>query len=333
MCVRTMLSSFPDEPPLYGALASGDGAALNARSKNPNRPAGEQFKEPIRWCSMGGVSGHYEAGFVWGPLSRTPVAVEGTPEPLLEAPLEIPPTMVCSQKDGGASVEFFDFSGGSPILHVAAAGQAAVVAALGPRADRVLFGPVGAGHPSTELLAFAASTGWPIMAVQVGLSSEQVAHCLCSAGLGVSVDLHGLVRKHPTTRIQASVLKWVKDSELISTMSKFADSALADDCVSSPPALSWAGVVYDENMSVARTMMSWGALAAWTARNWFSGGDSIPPPRLEGVCEPLASYVSALFGVNSARAGAEVFYSDISLHCNSPSKMTAAQVANASALF
>jgi hypothetical protein len=333
-----------EEPPLYTPTFRGGSkpavvqpsqhiAALPSRCKNPNRPAEQQFTEPVQLCYYDGRTGHYERGMFWGAMDKNPQAV--APEKLefvlplrSSSELAIPTGMIAACKNDGAALEFYDFGGvhKNGRLHVAAthaAGIQAVLTRMGLCAEVVPL-PCDAS-PTVEVKATFTVLG-------LGRHLERVAHCLAATGLGVSLDV-APGAKHPTTRVQASALKWVKDCELAGTMSKYADSAMADDG-SKAVALSWAGVVYDEDMSVARTMMSWGALAAWTARNWFAGGDSIPPPAFEEVCEPLASYVRALFGVNSARAGAEVAtLSDVSLCFNSPAKMTAAQVAHANALF
>jgi len=104
------------------------------------------------------------------------------------------------------------------------------------------------------------------------------------------------------------------------------------DGAGGPPSLSWTGVVYDAECGVPRAMMSWGAFAAWIAKDWL-GAVGLAPD-VGGVCEPLASYVAAILAVQVGRNGrGGVDLSPPAILFNSPQKATLLQITHALAMF
>jgi hypothetical protein len=316
------------------------GAKPSVRSKNPNRPAGDHFKEPVCWSTVNGVQGHYNADTkqFWTLVARVPRDVSTEDTVVSDLPaidhLHIPAGAVAVQNEDGTCMEFYDFSGPRDLLYVG--GDCLVIhdvrtALKDFDASCKVQMPVAGAKWKDGL----GTTVWTVsLGADLKSRAEEVAHRLCAAGYQVSLPFGNGIKKHATIRIQASQLRWVKDADLVQTMAKYADAAISDSmdgCFA--PHLELHNVVYDEAMSVARAMMSWGALAAWSARTWFSRSEMLPPPVFDTICEPLASYLRVLFTVQHARMSSA---SDVvlpTLACNSPQKMSASQCMHASLLF
>lgn len=169
----------------------------------------------------------------------------------------------------------------------------------------------------------------------------EISHRLCSRGWYVSVLLQP-GDATPKIRVQASLLRWVKDCEVDHALSKFADSmpGMAPSSAT-PPAcrlLTWDDVVYNDDMNVPRSMMSWGMLAAWLAKGSPNGrgfSHSHRPFDLNTICEPLASYMKGVLEIQERRNSGcdEDAAPTLLLQWNSPQKMTSEQCGHAAALF
>ena len=345
------------EPPPFmlesGSVLS-EPVLKTSRCKNPCRAVSNQFAEPVRLAVRlsDQVLGHYNAGtgLFWAQTAKCgqalpPAAVDCMTSPSEEVTFPLgahcgPSEMVITPD---TCFEFYDFS-----LPAAVPDMLAVSCKdrfppdVGNLAEFVSWQAVGFPDgwvACPQFLARNVDSGWSVHYMTVSRPrSPEVAHRLCAMDCLASpaIAVGDSVRK---LRVQASVLRWVKDAEVNHALSKFADSmpGMAQNLSSAGAStLTWDDVVYDTDANVPRSMMSWGAFAAWLAKDRPSGLHAVPD--LDMVCEPLASYIRAVLGIQGMRNGAvgaaaAVVDTKPLLQYNSPQKMSPEQCAHGAALF
>jgi hypothetical protein len=353
------------EPPPFSvggqvAAAARPVAATTTRTKNPSRAASEQFTEPVRLAVRlaDGAMGHYntDTQMFWQQTARAgqelPVA-----EVNILAPKEvaIPPGVLCGDLPcpitSDTCFDFLDFTVpatsppiltvGCPLSDVHALTE--LLAEVEAQVE-ILTNPCPPPfQPSAHFTAAVAAHKLEVVFVLVSRgSAPEISHRLCSKGWYVSVLLQP-GDATPKIRVQASLLRWVKDCEVDHALSKFADSmpGMAPITASSSPArclLTWDDVVYNDDMNVPRSMMSWGMLAAWLAKGSPTSrgfSHSYRPFDLNTICEPLASYMKGVLEIQERRNSGcdEDAEPVLLLQWNSPQKMTSEQCGHAAALF
>ena len=289
-----------------------------------------------------GMLGHYDdAGCFWGETAAGPVTVPEEDLCLLGGQnVDVPRGSVA---DGGAAAaaddgtyKFYDFS-----LPAGAPAVLALSGAIFPESVAAYGGEYvhGMGAPWVPCAPFLDSaTGAEVRFVRLAARKEYVetAHRLCAEGWLVSAPVMPGT-PHPVHTVQAGTLRWVKDTEVEHALCKFADSMPGrgrghggGTTQSGADHLSLLGLVYDGDLNVSRSMMSWGALGACLARRM--GSEVL----LEEVCEPLASYVAGVQRVQSRRNCSGVAAgraAGITLAWNTPQKISKEQAAHAAALF
>lgn len=350
-----------EEPPMFAGMGEHNTALRSNRCKNPSRIVSDGFSQALLLARHNptGVLGHYceESSEFWPDMGNVLTAVLPSDVTVLGANPDAL-TIPASSRVPGTGTEFLDFAvpaGSPPWLFVA------LQQPLGPQALADQLGSmdmdVGPGgvvvvqyvtKPDDEYgptMAFDETfIGGPcphaVYLVNLGpvykARSCEVAHRLvcCNMPVSVAVPMRG-PRAAPKIRIQAGLLRWVKDADLVPSLSKFADSVPGMVHGSASPckdSLSWSGIVYDHDFGVARAMLSWGALAAWVSKDWLNEHTQVrPAPSLSGVCEPLGSYLRALQTMQQYRNGDPS--AQPALEYNSPQKMTAEQSEHAVQLF
>jgi len=239
-------------------------------AKNPIRPCHPQFMEPVLMAiDPSGEMGHWnaETRAFWPAAERMPRA--GTPAKMdvLGVPPEatrIPASALASRASAGSSFECFDFAHRrrTPAVLFVRGSVKLVKDAMGSSLGA--WGTVKSGG------AFAVS-GWgpaehlgvlrPDEDSVVDLKSEgfsgPVAHRLCAAGLSVSVPVSA-GEPHPVLRVQSSLLRWVKDVDLLSSLSGSADSvpgmsACQQQDDRAGGCAIWSNLLYDGDMGGARS--------------------------------------------------------------------------------
>ncbi len=106
----------------------------------------------------------------------------------------------------------------------------------------------------------------------------------------------------PRLRVKCNSLKWVKDSESTSEVSRIIDYLPgfmhARHAVTAPDPAPWTMALYDEEFNVQRQMLCWGMFSAWVARSY--------PGNLDTLAEPLRSYVVLIRALEEARERGDV---------------------------
>jgi hypothetical protein len=342
------------QPPPW--ISSKVAAAAISRVKNPVRAAPSQFTDPVCLAEHGGVLGHYSRdggnggsesdgsgsdgnrdggsggggsgsscgsdgrGAFWGQTAAVPIVTDdvrilgGQDATLPAGVLHV---------DGGSGVDpatyrFYDFTlpAEAPSILAIAGGSAL------PRAYACVDGMGPGWVPCARFVAAAAGT--EIRYIHVAAAAYvAVAQALTTEGWLVSAPVRPGT-PHPLHTVQATTLRWVTDCEARNALSKFADSAPG-----AASAASLTDAVYDKEMNVPRSMLSWGAVGAQLAREHKIDADT---------CEPLASYIRGVLRVQNSRrrqGGEGLAAADTAplLAYNTPQRMSREQTAHAVALY
>ena len=219
-----------------------------------------------------------------------------------------------------ATYRFYDFTlpADAPAVLAIAGGNAL------PRAYARVDG-MGAGWvPCARFVAAAA--GAEIRYVHVGAAAYvAAAQALTAEGWLVSAPVRPGT-PHPVHTVQAMTLRWVTDAEARNALSKFADAAPG---VTSPAdSLTLLDAVYDKELNVPRSMLSWGAVGALLAREHKLDADT---------CEPMASYIRGVQHVQNRRRRSGAVTAGVAaaplLTYNTPPRMSREQTAHAVALY
>ena len=291
-----------------------------------------------------------------------------------EALPAIPPSVFCGdaaakRQHTGSSIDFISFcipAGAPAVLFVRPCGDTRIEWTTDVLLDTITR-VVGPAFGTPIVAETAAMDGWlpcshftdggdatggvpPIIALLnlTPLGVEQctrAAHGLAATGLVISApfSVHGSSGPAPFARVTSSVLKWIKDSDVMTDLSAIVDqlpgllhgntkrdSVLGNAAVSldaEPSTMS--GVIYDAGFNVQRLMICWGMLAASLSRNMDDISD---------VPEPLCSYIRLIRGfecMRDSRGSDAVDAADLTklLTYNVAPKLTAAQACNALTLF
>jgi len=323
-----------------------------SRCKNPSRPVKNQFCEPVRLALrlVDGVSGHYNTSthMFWPQSGR--LGVETDPalvDVIGPESVRIPRGAVCMSLEDATITsdtcfEFYDFSLPHPVPCVLYAagpgGPSSLPRLLGEFMEGVAdVGDLASveGHSACSQFQEAAeSRRWVLLTLTLHPTyrsrSPEIAHRLCAQAWTVSVPLLPGCAP-PKTRVQASILRWVKDTEVSHALSKFADSmpGMTKSAAAMARPLTWDDAVYDDDFNVSRSMMSWGALAAWLCK----GRTLADFADLHDVCEPLASYLGGVLQVQEQRVCGPRGGTTPVLRWNSPQKMTSEQCLHGAAMF
>lgn len=301
-----------------------------SRAKNPLRQVSDQFAEPVCLAEWGGRLGHYFEGLFWDETAGRPVQTKDGVIIHGGADATIPAGAFAEAAADTFKLYDFALPAMAPSVLAVWSPSAGVEDVLGLEAVAGMEAP---WVPCTRFLELASGREAPVRFYRVADRKHFVAtaQLLCVQGWLVSAPTVG--GAHPVHSIQLSLLRWVKDTDAEHALSKFADSMPGIACGAGrgyvPPASAptLLGTVYDQDMNVPRSMMSWGALGARMAKT----GGSLPA----GTCEPLKSYIHGVIAVQSSRNKQSGVGGtpDALLQWNMPQKMSKEQVAHAAALY
>lgn len=297
-----------------------------SRAKNPLRQVSDQFTEPVCLAEWRGRLGHYHNGQFWDQTAGRPVATADGVIVHGGADATIPSGAVAETSVD--TFKLYDFAlpaTAPPVLAVWSPSSSAVDDL---EAVEAMDAP---WVPCARFLELAKDGHVRFYRVADRKQFLSIAQSLCVQGWLVSAPT--VDGAHPVHSIQLSLLRWVKDTDAEHALSKFADSMPGIACGAGrgyvPPAAAptLLGMVYDHDMNVPRSMMSWGALGARMAK---AGG-----PLPADTCEPLKSYIHGVITVQSSRnrQGGAVASTDALLQWNMPQRMSKEQVAHAAALY
>jgi hypothetical protein len=174
----------------------------------------------------------------------------------------------------------------------------------------------------------------PVVAVTLldARTVTKAASLLAAKGYIVSVASgKGKSEASPVTRVTASSLKWIKDSECVADLSAIVDQLpglLHSVNRTGYDASTVTASLYDADFNVQRLMLCWGMLAAVLSSTTDDRVASDMP-------EPIRSYVNLVRAFESMREGGSETAASLcaALRYNTSAKLTPEQSANALTLF